>query len=291
MFHLSSKLRPTMLLLFGITLWLCGCQSAQRSDREVLSVSIEPLRYVVEAIAGDKYEVHTLMPQGASPETYEPTPRQMMELNHSVLLFRAGSLGFERTILPKMAENAPEVQMVDLGEGIRPIYDADHSHDGSDSMDPHTWMSTDNLRTMAQNACTALCLRDSVNADYFRQRLALFDRSMDQLDTALATELKPLEQRAFLIYHPALGYFARQYGLQQLSVEHDGKEPSAHRMQQLLNTCRARGVSVVFVSKEHRGEAARRMADELKAKLAVINPLDYDVPAQMQAIAKTLNHE
>lgn len=291
----TKHLIPTLTLLLGLLLSFTAssCKRPTATQgRMAVSVSIEPLRYVVEAIGGDKVEAHTIMPQGASPETYEPTPRQMMELSSSRLLFRAGTLGFEQTSLPRMASNAPDVEMVDLAKGIRPIYDENHSHatshGESDSMDPHTWMSTDNLRIMASNACHALCEADSTNAPYFRQRLNAFNNRMDSLDTQLSTWLKPIEHRAFLIYHPALGYFARQYGLHQLSVEHDGKEPSVARMNALITACRNEGVRVVFVSKEHVGRAARRIAKELNLKLVTINPLSYDLEAQMESIAKAL---
>lgn len=141
---------------------------------------------------------------------------------------------------------------------------------------------------MAQNAASALCQADSANAPYYQQRLKAFEQQMDKLDAELRRSLMPLQGRAFLIYHPALGYLARQYGLHQLAVEHDGKEPSAAYMQQLANRCRAEGVKVVFVSKEHTGRAARRLAQDIGAKVVEINPLSYDVPEQMKLIAKSL---
>lgn len=141
---------------------------------------------------------------------------------------------------------------------------------------------------MAQNAANALCQADSANAPYYQQRLKAFEQQMDKLDAELRRSLMPLQGRTFLIYHPALGYLARQYGLHQLAVEHDGKEPSAAYMQQLANRCRAEGVKVVFVSKEHTGRAARRLAQDIGAKVVEINPLSYDVPGQMKLIAKSL---
>lgn len=265
----------------------CRNRTSEPSER-VLTVSIEPLRYVVEAIAGDKYQVQTLMPQGASPETYEPTPHQMMELSRSALVLRAGTLGFEQTSLPQMLQNAPGAELVDLAKGVRPVYDDSHHHGEGDSMDPHTWMSTESLRIMARNACEALCRKDSVNRAYYETRLGQFCTNMDQLDKELSELLKPLQHRTFLIYHPALGYFARQYGLRQVAVEHDGKEPSASRFKNLVTDCQAEGVEVVFISKEHTGRAAHRLADATGAHIVSINPLDYDVAAQLRLIALSL---
>lgn len=282
---MNKILLPLLLLLFA------ACNSRPEDDRPVLTVSIEPLRFIVESVAGDKYRVVTLMPQGASPETYEPTPRQMMELNGSKALFRVGTLGFEKTKLPQMAATAPDVRLFDLEKGIIPIMHTGHAAHEGESQDPHVWMSAENLRIMAENACEALCSIDTVNAEFYKQRLSIFNQSTDSLDAEIKNRLNTLQNRAFLIYHPALGYFARQYGLQQFAVEHDGKEPSAAYMEQLINNCRAEEVGVVFISKEHSGRAAQRVAEALKARVVTINPLDHDVPAQMRLIAKELNHE
>ena len=283
---------PFLSLLLLSLLTLCSsCANHTSDSRPVITVSIEPLRYVVEQIVGDHYKVVTLMPQGASPETYEPTPRQMMELGSSQLLFRAGTLGFEQTRLPQMAQTAPTCTMVDLAQGITPITSLGHSHGeegAAESIDPHVWMSTQSLVRMAENVCEAVSKKDSLNSAYYKKRLQAFTLQMDSLDMQMRQLTQHLSSRAFLIYHPALGYLARQYGLKQLSVEHDGKEPSAAYMQQLITLCRAEGVKVVFISKEHSGKAAQRIAQEIGARVVEINPLDYDVKSQMTSIAQKL---
>ncbi len=268
-----------------------SCKHKPELSRPVLTVSIEPLRYVVENICGSLYEVHTIMPQGASPETYEPTPRQVMELSESRLVFRAGSLGFEQTSLPKMLHAANDMRLVSLEEGITPIADADAHHGSQSGYDPHTWMSTENLRIYARNACEALAQLDSAHADTFRLNLARFEEQLNSLDNELAAELKPLVCRSFLIYHPALGYFSRQYGLRQMAVEADGKEPSVSRMQTLVSDCKDAGARVCFISAEHAGEGARRIAETAGLRVVEINPLAYDVCAQFRNIAKALKNE
>lgn len=278
------------LLLPILILLLTACTKQPTDLRPTLTVSIEPLRYVVEAVVGNKFQVVTLMPQGASPETYEPTPKQMMELNESQALFCAGTLGFEHTRLPQMAATVCHTQLVSLSNGIKPIIDHSHQHHGL-SQDPHIWMTAGNLIKMAENTCSTLCNIDSANTSYYQDRLETFRQEMEKLDAELKTKLRPIENRTFAIYHPALGYFAKTYGLHQLTVEHDGKEPSAAHLKLLVNQCKAEKVSVVFISKEHTGRAAQRLAESINAQKVIINPLDYDVPAQMRLIAQKMNHE
>ena len=283
------KLFPLSLLPALVALIVVfSCRSGGKDASPTLIVTIEPVRFVVEAIAGENFRVQTLMPRGASPETYEPTPHQMMQLNSCALLFCSGNLGFEQTQLPRMLENTPSLRMVSLSDGIAPLFEPDNPRGLSQSIDPHTWMCTDNLRIMASNACKALCSLDSLHAPDYESRLRQFYTRMDSLDSRLVDELKPVQNRTFLIFHPALGYMARQFGLKQLALEHDGKEPSPARLEELIRLCRAEDVRVAFVSQEHAGQAAHRLAEELTIPVENINPLDYDVPAQLLLIAEIL---
>lgn len=283
------RILPSLLLLTLTILTTVSCKRQRSDDRPTVTVSIEPLRFIVESIAGNRFNVRTIMPQGASPETYEPTPRQMMELTESRAVFRTGTLGFERTKLPQMIDGAGDTPLYDLGRGIETI-ESDHHHEGetADSGDPHLWMSPRNLMQMADNACEALCSLDSTHAAEYKRNLARFHREMEGIDQALREQLKPVAHRSFLIYHPALGYFARDYGLRQLAVEHDGKDPSPAYFQALVNRGRQDGVSVVFISKEHAGTAARRLAETLGARIVTINPLAYNIPDQLRLIASSI---
>lgn len=278
-------------LLPLLVLLLTACGSRPSDNRPTLVVSIEPLRYVVEAVAGDDYRVTTLMPVGASPETFEPTPRQMIELSDCKMVFKAGTLPFEQLLMKQMTQNMPDVKTTDLGKDIEPLVDLTNHHHGTDSFDPHIWMQPLNLSLMAQEACKVLCQMDSVNRPAYEKRLRTFQTEMDSLDAELKRTLAPVKHRSFLIYHPALGYFAHRYGLVQLSVEHDGKEPSAASLRLLINQCKGEEIRHVFISEEHVGRGAKRVAESLQLKPTTINPLDYNVPQQMRTIAQELAHE
>lgn len=284
------KIKSLFLLLMCVaTLSSCGGKPHGEA-RPSVTVSIEPLRFLVEAVAGDRFDVTVLLPAGASPETYDPTPQQLVAMERSRAYFRVGTLGFERTRLEKIRENAPDVLMVNLSEGISLLPDTDGCG-AADGGDPHTWTSPANVRIMARHVWETLCRIDSVNADTYTLRLHRIEQRIDSVDGLMRGMLQPLSRRVFLIHHPALGYLARDYGLRQLSVEHDGKEPSAARLKQLANICKADSVHVVFIQREHAGRASRRLADEIKARIVEIDPLSYDWVGSMLQIAKALSHE
>lgn len=266
-------MKKSLPLLLLLSLLLSSCKKEPEADnRPMLAVTIAPAGFVVEQIAGSDFRVHTLMPVGASPETYEPTPRQMAELKESKILFCIGTLGFEQTRLPRLTANMPDLSIVSLSEGIEPIA-ASPDGDASSTADPHVWTSPAELVHMAENVCRALCDTDPDNTMEYQRRLYAFRKSMESIDRRCAHILSQLHGRTFLIHHPALGYYARHYGLRQVAVEHDGKDPSAARIARLTAQARTDSVHLVFISKEHTGRASHRIAEDAGLKVVTINPL------------------
>jgi zinc transport system substrate-binding protein len=266
----------------------CGKSDSGKDTLEKprVVVTIEPMRYFVEAIAGDRFQVTAMTPPGASPEFYEPTPQQMIDLNTCSAYIRVGTLGFEKTKLQKVADNAPHLYVIDSSKGIHLL-----PHEGcceaADGGDPHTWMSPANAKIISRNIFKALCVIDTAGIKDYTTRLMRFEEKMDSIDAQIKTCLQGLTSRTFLVYHPALGYFARDYGLRQLSVEHDGKEPSAEHAAHLIEACKEDNVKYVFIQKEYTGKMARRIAEEIGAEVVEVNLLSYDWEKEILNIART----
>ena len=256
-----------------------------------LTVTIEPLRYFAEAIAGGHFEVNCMVPEGNSPETYDPTPRQLVELTKSRAYLRIGHIGFEQAWMERLEANAPGMQVFDTSRGISLIRDEGHAHGGhshAGGVEPHIWNSPANARIIARNVCDALCRLDSANASFYTSRLDSLNRVISRTDSIVRQLLAKGGQRTFLIYHPALSYFARDYGLTQLCLEEGGKEPSPAHLKQLIATCRAKGVRTIFVQKEFDSRNAELAAKEIGAKLVVINPLNYHWDEELVRTAEQL---
>lgn len=277
------------IILAAITALLtAACATPPITDYSTITVSIEPLRYITQAVTGDKFSVNTLMPKGASPESYQPTPQQIADLSNSLAYIKVGSLGFERTQLDKYTKNMPHLFCINASRRIAPLT---HSHGGheEEDTDPHIWTSPWNLKIMADNICSALAALDTANTHEFVTNFRRFATHMDSLDHAIRQKLSTASSRAFLIYHPALAYFARDYNLQQLSVEQDGKEATAERLAELIEECKKADVKVVFVQKEYAGRTARTIAEEIGARIVEIDPLSYDYEKEMLNIAAALS--
>ena len=274
-----------------IRLCLSACKpSAQSEQKPTITVTLEPLRYFTEAIAGDQYQVVSMVPKGSSPETYDPTPQQLVALNKSQAYFRIGHIGFEQTWMDRLASNSPQLKFFDTSEGINLIRTAGHQHGDhyhAGGMEPHVWNSANNAIILAENIYHALCKLDVSHQSYYKERLDSLKQAIQQTDQTIR-ELLQKADRTFLIYHPALSYFARDYGLKQISIEEEGKEPSPAQLKTLIETCRKENIHVIFVQQEFDIRNAQLIADELGVTIIPINPLSYDWPSEMINVAKAL---
>ena len=281
-------------LIYILTLFIlsaCG-NTTQKSEKPILTVTLEPLRYFTEAIAGDNYEVVSMVPKGSSPESYDPTPQQLVNLSKSQAYFRIGYIGFEQAWMKKLEANCPNMKVYDTSKGIDLIRDkghwhGDHFHEGG--VEPHVWNSTQNALIIADNIYQALCELDSTHQEDYQKRLDVLKQTIRQTDTNVRTLLENADS-TFLIYHPALSYFARDYGLKQVSIEEGGKEPSPAQLKALIETCRNENVHTIFVQQEFDQRNAQLIANELGVNIVSINPLSYDWVKEMIRIAEALKH-
>lgn len=285
--HLLKKGRIVPILPAALLCLLTACQGNYSEKERQLTVSIEPLRYITEAIAGDCYTIHTLTPEGMSPEAYMPTPQQITGVNQSTAYIYMGSLGFEQQNLNKIVENCPHLYVINVSENIKLL-----PHEGEcstcDSADPHLWTSVENMKTIANNIFKTICHIDTINVGIYRQRYQKFLAHLDSVDTEVHRMLDSAQHRSFLINHPSLAYFTSQYGLKQLSIEKDGKEASPERVAQLIEQCRKEGIKTVFLQKQNNKRTAVHIAEELKADTFTVNPLTFRWDREMLRIAKIL---
>ncbi len=291
--YLGSKWlkKGALVSLIAPLLLLTACGGQGTSHEQRLTVTMESQRYFVERIAGEHWNVHTVVPAGQSPETYEPTPREMMAVAESQAYLRIGRIGFEMAWMSTIQENNPHLRVFDLSEGVMWIEgQCTHHHHDYDhgSMDPHIWNSTDMAQIIARNTLDALCAIDPAHASDYEKNYRALTAEIDSTGRVLHTMLDTVSHRTFVIYHPALTYFANEYGLTQLSIEADGKEPSAASMKALVDEAREAGVRVVFVQQEFDRKHAESLAAEIGARVVTINPLSADWKTEMLRIAQSL---
>ena len=283
-----KKLIYILILLTG---YACG-NTTQKNEKPILTVTLEPLRYFTEAIAGNQFQVVSMVPKGSSPESYDPTPQQLVNLSRSQAYLRIGYIGFEQAWMKKLEENNPDMKVFDTSKGVNLIREKGHWHDDhfhEGGVEPHIWNSTQNAAVIADNIYTALCELDITHQGDYKQRLDSLKQIIRQTDVNIRTLLENADS-TFLIYHPALSYFARDYGLKQISIEEGGKEPSPAQLKELIDTCRKENAHTIFVQQEFDQRNAQLIADELGVNVVSINPLSYNWTEEMLRVAKALKH-
>lgn len=258
----------------------------REGSKGCLAVTIEPMRFVVEKVAGEAWRVVSVVPEGYNPEDYEPTPQTLVEVADAKAYLKVGNLGFEQTWLPKLQEQLPDLRVYDTSEGLR----KDEAGMELTTFDPHTWTSPESMGEVAEAVCRAMCEIDSVDSDVYTHNLQALQEEIDSVDEQILKRLEGLRHRTFVVGHPVLTYYARQYGLRQLALENHGKGPSLGSMEQLIRACKADSVKVILVQAEFNTESALTLARQIGARLETFRPLSYDWKGEMLFIADALGN-
>jgi zinc transport system substrate-binding protein len=271
-------------LFFFLSLVLVSCGGGNKSvsNKRIITVTIEPLRYFTEQIAGDKFDVVAMVPKGSNPETYEPTAKQMVDLSESDLYIKVGNIGFERTWMKRLQANAPHAIVIDSSEGI------DYIIGRHKAKDPHTWMSTTNASIIANNIYKILAEVDNKDSIFFKQNLKNLLTKIQNIDTRIRENLTKDKSNAFLVYHPTLSYFARDYGLKQITIEEEGREPSPASLEKVISIARADNVKTIFTQKEFSDSNIKLVKESLNSETVEINPLSYHWDKEMLKVAEKL---
>jgi zinc transport system substrate-binding protein len=282
----------------------CGGKDAVEKsiDKEhiAVTVSILPQEYFVQRIAGDRARVNVMIPPGHSPATYEPTPRQMRELSASSLYFRIGHIPFEKAWLENIASANPAMKIVDTSVGVelidtrKPLEGEDHDHDEAEAdhvhtgIDPHIWLSPKAVKIQAGHIRDALAAHDPAYAETYNANYRAFAADIDTLHKEIAAGFAGLGGRRFMVFHPAWGYFGRDYGLVQLPVEVGGKTPSPRVLKQVIDTAKKENIKVIFVQKQFDTHSAEAVAADINGKVIQLDPLAPDWLGNMKKIAAAL---
>lgn len=252
----------------------------QSSDQVRVVVSVAPQEEFVKAVGKDKVQVTVMVPSGSDPHTYEPRPQQMQELSQAQLYLMVGSpLEFELTWMDKMRTMNPQMKVINTSQGINFI------NQGENTGDPHVWVSPRNSKIMVENTYQALVEVDPDNQRYYQENRDQYLKELDQLDQNLTHSLQKVKSKKILVYHPAWAYLCRDYGLEQVAIEKEGKEPTSQELAQLVDQARQDNITLVFVSPQHNQRNAQVIADELGGEVVVVDPLARDYLENLAQVA------
>lgn len=284
---MNNKRFLVILVLFSIFSLLAGCKNKSGNSRTV-TVSILPQKYFIERIAGDYVDVNVMIPPGMNPATCDLNTGQLKSLYDSELCFTIGHLPFELTHLYPVLQNHKNIRVIDHSEGLSLLsgscshtHSEGHEHGG---IDPHIWLSPANARQMATTIYETLARHYPEQKERFKDNYEALMQNIDSVAHQAAQVFQNPGEKVFLIYHPALTYFARDYGLEQIAIEDEGKEPNPVHLKKLIDEAREKGIHLIFIQSQFDASNAESIAREIDGKIIPIDPLAENWMAEMEKI-------
>jgi zinc transport system substrate-binding protein len=245
-------------------------------------VSIVPQKMFVEAIGGEFVNVEMMVLAGASPHSYEPKPSQMKAIDAAHFYFTIG-VEFEGAWMKKFSNQNKTMNIVDSTQGITKLEIKAHEHEGKKAhaghehagLDPHVWTSPENIKVIAKNIFDTLVAHDASHKAEYTTNYTAFLAKVDATDATIKETLKDVKKGSkFMVFHPSWGYFAHQYGLEQVAIEVEGKEPKPKVLAQIMEEAKEEGVKAIFTQPEFSDKSAKQIADALKIKVIKASPLN-----------------
>ncbi|NEZ61758.1 cation ABC transporter substrate-binding protein [Leptolyngbyaceae cyanobacterium CCMR0082] len=281
-----------------------------------ITVSILPQAYFVEKIGGDRVEVNVMVQPGEEPATYEPKPQQLKDLSEAEAYISIG-VPFENAWMDKIQSTNAQMLVIDSAQGIEKLEMAAHHHHHNDdhaeeaehdehgheeeheheheekhehaegTLDPHIWLSPQRVKIQAQNIYQGLVTIDPENEATYQANLTQFLGEIDQLDQQIKQNLVGVENREFIVFHPAWGYFAQDYDLEQVPIEVGGQEPSAAELGELIQQAKAENIKVIFAQPEFSTKSAETIATEIAGEVLLITPLASNWSENLLQVSQT----
>jgi zinc transport system substrate-binding protein len=248
---------------FSIGALLLSNPTEQDTAKLGVVVTIPPQVEFVERLGGEQVKVTLMVPPGKSPHTYEPTHSQMQEVSVADMYFKVGSgVEFEEMWLDEILGMNPGIRVVDSSVGVSIM--------GSD---PHIWLSPLNAKVMVSNLCQGLKSLDPVNSTEYDERATTYLNELDDLDEYIRNEFANATTRKFMVYHPSWGYYASEYGLEQMPIEEEGKEPTLQGINNLIQQAQENNITAIFVSPQFDTDSAETIADQIDGEVIFVDPL------------------
>jgi zinc transport system substrate-binding protein len=251
-------------------------------ERLPVFVSIAPQKYFLEQIGKDLVDTQVLVQPGASPHTYEPKPSQMQALSKAEIFFSIG-VTFENAWLNKIASSNPGLRIVRTDENIHKIsMQGHHHHDDNGHKhhhhhhgipDPHIWLSPPLVKIQALSILNALQQVDPSNSTKYEANYKDFIAEIDLLHSELTQIFSEKEGTPFMVFHPSWGYFADTYGLKQVPIEVEGKDPKPAQLMEVIKYARENNIKVIFVQPQFSSRSAEMVAKEIGGEVVSIDPL------------------
>ena len=283
----SLTLMGIIALLLLAALVFDGCGSGKKAENKKLkiAVTIVPEKAFVDAVCGDLAEVIVMVPPGYSPENFEPGPKLLAQFDKADLFFAIG-VGTENAGLLTRAAEVKKLKVVRLQEAVAKVYPEIEVEPGE--RDEHIWLSPKRAEVMVEVIAREAGRADPGNQSAYERNARNYIVKLKELDRELKQSLAPVKNRKLIVFHPAFGYLAADYGLEMLALEEHGKEARPQRLRELIDLAKKENIKAIFYQAENSGKQAKAFAEEIGGKAVMLEPLAYDYVKNYQQMVKTI---
>lgn len=281
-------MKKNILLLVFIVLILVGCSNNDTKDNKLnIAVSIKPEEAFVNAVVGDKGNITTVIPSGFSPANYQPSPKELEEISDSDLYFSIG-IAAENNIIPKIINTSTDIiSLKDATLEKYPLLYINSLETEEANADPHIWMSPKRVIEMVNLVKDSIISLDPENKDYYSTNAEKYISELEELDEYTRKTINDNSFKDFVIYHPSLGYFADDYGLNMVVIEEGGKNATIETISEVISFAKDNNIKIIFYQEEFDSKQANVIAEEINGKTISLDILSEDYINNFKKIVDT----
>ncbi|MDF2578387.1 MAG: hypothetical protein K0S74_1871 [Chlamydiales bacterium] len=294
-FFLYALKTPLILVvIISILLPACDQKTVSKVRTHKVFVTINPQKFLVQRIAGDTLQVGLLIPAGVDMHNFEPTPQQILELNQVDVWFRIGE-SIESKVLEAIKSHKSQIEVVDIQQGLPLIsmtasdhHSNHHTHSSAEGYDVHTWLNPQLLKEQAITIANSLKIHYPESAILYQKNLEKLLTDIDALHCEIKELLSFAKGKYLLVSHAAFTYFCQEYGLKQLSLEYEGKDPTVKQLSKILDKAHKYQLKLIFVEENSNDKGAYLVAQHIGAKVVEVKPLGFEVLDNLRFIAEKI---
>jgi len=267
-----------------------GCEKSPRRDDEkpLVLVSIAPYKYFIQKIAGDQFDVMSIVPEGVDSHTYEPSPKEITKMQDAIIWFQMGEV-FEKRLGRTLGQHNKNIDIQNLNELIELIsYSSGDHHGHHHDLDIHTWLNPSIVGEQSEVIAQAFADHFPGKTTEYRKNFQSLLDELSHLDLEIRSILKPLKYRTFLTSHPSFGYFCQEYNLEQLSIETEGKDPLPRNLMETVKLAKEKEVKVVLLQPQFSSKGALKVAGELKLPTKLVDPYSVEYRKNLLRLTRIL---
>ncbi len=272
----------SILVVIVLAALLCGCISPEElpSDKINVVTTIAPQKELIKSVGKEKVNITVMVPPGAEPHTFEPTPSQMRAVAVADLYIMNGA-GLEFW-MDRLLQVNKKMLVVDTSKGIDLVWESEGE------IDPHIWLSLRNAAVQLENIYQGLVQVDPDNRDFYLKNKEEYVQKLQSLDAELNQSFSNAHRKIFVVHHPAWTYFARDYNLEQVPLMENEKEPGPKYLGEVIELARKNNITSVFVEPEFNPKAAEVIAKEMNASIIDLDPLAENYLENMRHAGKKI---